>query len=98
MVGSGGMYSNIEDMLRWARNYERPAIGDGLLKTLQTPGKLIDGRPTPGGYALGMIERAGTYSHSGGANGYSTYFLRVPAAGVTVVCLCNRGGAPAGRM
>lgn len=98
VVGSGGMYSNIEDMLRWARNYERPSVGEGLLGALQKPGKLLDGRPTPGGYALGMIERDGTYSHSGGAIGYSTYFLRIPAAGVTVVCLCNRGAAPVAKL
>ena len=53
----------------------------------------LDGRPTPGGYALGLIERDGTYSHGGGAVGYSTYFLRVPKSEVTVICLCNIGGA-----
>ncbi|MGN6985880.1 hypothetical protein ACTHSL_13700, partial [Neisseria sp. P0008.S010] len=67
VIGSGGMYSNIEDMLRWARNYEKPVLGAALLKTLQTPGKLVDGSRTPGGYALGMIERDDMYFHSGGA-------------------------------
>jgi CubicO group peptidase (beta-lactamase class C family) len=94
LIGSGGMYSTVEDMLRWARNFEKPVVGAALLSTLQTPGKLADGRPTPGGYALGLIERDGTYSHSGGAAGYSTHFLRVPKSEVTVVCLCNMGGAP----
>jgi len=92
VIGSGGMYSTIEDMLRWARNFEKPLVGEGLLKTLQTPGTLLDGSRTPGGYALGMIERDGTYSHSGGATGYSTFLLRVPKSEVTVVCLCNIGG------
>ncbi|MBL8237128.1 MAG: beta-lactamase family protein [Bryobacterales bacterium] len=98
LIGSGGMYSNIEDMLRWARNFEKPVIGAALLSALQTPGKLADGRRTPGGYALGIIEKDGTYSHSGGAVGYSTYFLRVPKSGLTVVCLCNVGGAPVARL
>jgi len=93
VIGSGGMYSNIEDMMKWARNYEKPVVGAGVLQALQTPGKLVDGQRTPGGYALGMIERDGTYSHSGGASGYSTFLLRVPKHGVTVVCLCNIGGA-----
>ncbi|MFN0104578.1 MAG: serine hydrolase domain-containing protein [Bryobacteraceae bacterium] len=98
LIGSGGMYSNVEDMLRWARNFEKPMVGANLLKTLQIPGKLVDGRPTPGGYALGMIERNGTYSHSGGAVGYSTYFLRVPKSEATVVCLCNIGGTPVAQL
>lgn len=98
VIGSGGMYSNIEDMLRWARNYEKPVVGAALLKTLQTPGKLVDGRRTPGGYALGMIERDDTYFHSGGAIGYSTFILRVPKQKVTVVCLCNIGSAPVERL
>ncbi len=98
LIGSGGMYSNIEDMLRWARNFEKPVVGGESLAALQTPGRLVDGRRTPGGYALGMIERDGTYSHSGGAVGYSTYFLRVPKSVLTVVCLCNIGGAPVARL
>lgn len=93
MIGSGGMYSNIEDMLKWARNYEQPVVGAELLKPLQTPGKLLDGRRTPGGYALGMIERNGTYFHTGAAVGYSTILLRVPKEELTVVCLCNVGSA-----
>ncbi|MBM3788423.1 MAG: beta-lactamase family protein [Acidobacteria bacterium] len=94
LVGSGGMYSNIDDMLKWARNFDEKTVAGGLLEPLYMPGKLADGRPTPGGYALGMINKDGTISHAGGASGYSTFFLRVPAANVTVVCLCNLGGAP----
>ncbi|HEU0121171.1 MAG TPA: serine hydrolase domain-containing protein [Bryobacteraceae bacterium] len=93
VTGSGGLYSNIEDMLRWARNFEEPVVGKELLTRLQTPGHLADGRPTPGGYALGIIKRDGTYSHSGGANGYSTFFLRVPERRLTIICLCNIGAA-----
>lgn len=98
LIGSGGMYSNIEDMLRWARNFEKPVIGETLLATLQTPGKLVDGRPTPGGYALGIIERKNAYFHTGGAAGYSTVILRVPKSELTVVCLCNVGNVGAAEM
>ena len=98
LVGSGGMYSNIPDMLRWARNFDQPVIAGDLLATLQTPGKLNDGRRTPSGYALGIREADGTYSHGGAASGYSTFFLRVPKQELTVVCLCNIGGAPVARL
>jgi CubicO group peptidase (beta-lactamase class C family) len=98
VIGSGGMYSNIEDMLRWARNFEKPVVGGELLKALQTPGKLVDGRPTPGGYALGMIDKNGAIFHTGGAVGYSTLILRVPKEELTVLCLCNVGGVPIERL
>lgn len=98
VIGSGGLYSNIEDMLRWGRNFEQPVVGQGQLIALQTAGKMLDGRPNPSGYALGLIAKDGTYSHSGAALGYSTFFLRVPKHAVTVVCLCNQGGAPVARL
>ena len=98
VIGSGGMYSNIEDMLRWARNFEKPVVGAALLNTLQTPGKLVDGHPTPGGYALGIINHAGVILHTGGAVGYSTLLLRVPKEELTVLCLCNIGSASVERL
>jgi CubicO group peptidase (beta-lactamase class C family) len=94
LIGSGGMYSNVEDMLKWARNFDAPAVAAPLLPALGTPGRLNDGRRTPTGYALGLRENEGTYSHSGAAAGYSTHFLRIPAARLSVVCLCNAGGTP----
>lgn len=98
VIGSGGMYSTVLDTLLWARNFEKPVIGGEEFAALQTPGKLTDGRPTPGGYALGMVARDGVYSHSGGATGYSTFLLRIPAKQLAVVCLCNHGGVPAGEL
>lgn len=98
LVGSGGMYSNIEDMLKWARNFDEQTVGKGLFDKLTTPATLTDGRPTPGGYALGIINKDGTLSHSGGASGYSTYLLRIPEKKLTVVCLCNLGGTPVARL
>lgn len=93
IVGSGGLYSNIQDMLKWARNFEAPTVGAALLERLQTPGHLISGVETPGGYALGITrqKRGGltVISHSGGATGYTTHFLRVPEKGLAVITLCN---------
>jgi hypothetical protein len=65
---------------------------------LQSPGTLTDGRTTPGGYALGIIAKDGTLSHSGGATGYRTYFLRIPSHKTTVITLCNAGNANSARL
>jgi hypothetical protein len=47
---------------------------------------------------LGLIAKDGTIGHSGASVGYSTFFLRVPEKRLTVVCLCNVGGAPVARL
>ncbi|MFN7919651.1 MAG: serine hydrolase domain-containing protein [Bryobacteraceae bacterium] len=97
IAGSGGLYSNIEDMLVWARNFEAPKIGGPLFEALMRPGKLNDGRALPRGYALGLehevVDGLTRISHSGGAIGYRTFFLRVPERKLSVVVLCNDGGA-----
>jgi CubicO group peptidase (beta-lactamase class C family) len=98
LIGSGGMYSNVEDMLKWARNFDSPSVAAALLPALGAPGRLNDGRRTPTGYALGLRENEGTYSHSGAATGYSTHFLRIPAERLSVVCLCNAGGVPVAQL
>jgi CubicO group peptidase (beta-lactamase class C family) len=99
--GDGGIYSTVEDMLRWAAAFEKPEFAP-LLSRMQTPGTLIDGRAIANGYGMGLTQRAyrglQTVSHSGGGGGYSTFFLRAPAEKLTVVTLCNNGGAGAGRL
>ncbi len=97
IVGSGGLYSNIEDMLRWASNFEEPKAAGSSLGALQTPGHLNDGTETPRGYALGLMRDTigglTRISHAGGATGYRTFFLRFPTKKLTVVTLCNAGDA-----
>lgn len=95
VVGDGGMYSTVDDMLQWATAFERPEFAP-LLSRMQTPGTLDDGRVIANGYGMGLIQ--GAYrglpivSHGGGLAGYRTHFLRVPAEKLAVVVLCNNGG------
>lgn len=93
IAGSGGLYSNIDDMLKWAHNYDEPKAGGALLARLQTPGRLDTGEETPGGYAMGIMrQKRGDLTligHSGAATGYTTHFLRVPEKRLAVITLCN---------
>jgi CubicO group peptidase (beta-lactamase class C family) len=101
VVGDGGMYSTVDDMLRWAAAFERPEFAP-LLSRMQTPGTLGDGRAIGNGYGMGLGQ--GTYrglqtvSHGGALAGYRTSFLRLPSEKLTVVTLCNNATANAGRL
>lgn len=101
VVGDGGMYSSVDDMLRWAAAFEHPDFAP-LLSRMHTPGTLGDGSRIANGYGMGLS--AGSYrgvptvSHGGALAGYRTSFLRLPGAGLSVVTLCNNGTANAGRL
>lgn len=93
VTGSGGVYSNVDDLLKWARHLLETAP---VLAALSTPGKLRDGRETPTGYALGLrrtrLGEALEISHGGSAPGYRTYFALYPERRLAVVVLCNGDG------
>jgi CubicO group peptidase (beta-lactamase class C family) len=92
VVGDGGLYSSVDDMMRWSAAWWRPEFAP-LLERMGTPGKLGDGTPIPNGYGMGLGR--GTYrglettSHGGALVGYRTYLLRLPAQDLTIVTLCN---------
>ena len=96
VVGDGGLYSTVEDLLRWATAFERPEFAPLLLR-MQTPGTLDDGRAIANGYGMGLLRGAYrgllTVSHSGGLAGYRAQFLRLPAERLAIVTLCNTGAA-----
>lgn len=102
VVGDGGLYSTVEDMLKWNANFESPAVGAGALVVMQTPGKLRDGSAIASGYGMGLAKGAyrglETVSHGGGLQGYRTYFLRFPAQKLGVVVLCNNATANPARL
>jgi CubicO group peptidase (beta-lactamase class C family) len=96
IVGGGGLTSSVDDMLLWDRNFYANRLGKGtLLKELQTPGVLNNGRQIS--YALGL--ELGTYrglpvvEHTGALYGYLTEILRFPEQRFTVVNLCNVSNA-----
>ena len=94
LVGSGGLYSNIEDMAKWDANFNDNRLGKGgppLIQKMLEEGSLNDGESA--GYAFGL--KNGTYrgletvSHGGSLAGYRTYFLRFPSQQVSIVLLSN---------
>ena len=94
LVGSGGMFTCVEDFLPWDRNFYDNQLGkknQGLIKKMVTSEKLNNGDDA--GYALALVP--GTYrgleiiEHSGSLGGYRTHYLRFPGQRFSVVILSN---------
>jgi CubicO group peptidase (beta-lactamase class C family) len=93
-VGDGGLWSTVEDMARWAGNFDSGVAGgrEFLARQLE-PGVLATGDTL--NYAAGLaIDRYKTIpvvEHAGGFMGYRTEFLRFPEQRLAFVALCNKG-------
>jgi CubicO group peptidase (beta-lactamase class C family) len=98
VVGDGGIYSTVEDLVKWDANFETGWVGgaDGIA-LLQSPGHLNDGQPIQ--YALaqtiGQFHGIKTFSHGGLYGGYRSALLRFPEKNLSVITLCNTSAASA---
>ena len=100
MIGDGGVYTSIDDMVHWVTALEQDGIRSGLTPILETRGVLNSGEEIS--YALGQShgEHRGlaTIGHGGSWVGFRADVLRFPPQGTSIVTLCNRADAsPSGR-
>jgi CubicO group peptidase (beta-lactamase class C family) len=95
VVGDGGMYASLDDMLAWTRNLLSPRIGVEAIDLLRSPVKLANGISTRYGMGLGVGAHRGlaTLEHGGGMAGYRTHLLAYPSERLGVVVLCNDAAA-----
>ncbi|MFI5095002.1 MAG: serine hydrolase domain-containing protein [Candidatus Acidiferrales bacterium] len=96
IVGSGGLMSNVDDLLLWDRNFYSNKVGKGtLVRELETHGFLNNGHLINYGLGLWLGEYRGlkTVEHSGGTFGYRTELLRFPEQRFSVITLCNVANA-----
>jgi D-aminopeptidase len=92
LAGEGGVWSTLDDLIRWERNFSRPVVGgERLLRRLGEVQLLNDGRPSE--YALGLrrglVGGRAWEGHSGGWEGYRSFRLRLPAEEIGIVVLAN---------
>ncbi len=93
-TGDGAVYTTIEDLFLWDRNFYEPRVGTAaILAQMQTPGTLQNGKSISYGLGLVMRDFRGlkTVSHGGSWAGYRAELLRFPADELSVACLCNLG-------
>jgi CubicO group peptidase (beta-lactamase class C family) len=99
--GADNMYSSVEDLAHWDRNFDTPTVGGAALmaRMLSRP-TLPTGDTIP--YAYGL--RLGTYrglrtvSRRGHPPGTYAVFLRFPDQRFTVATLCNSDALEAPRL
>jgi CubicO group peptidase (beta-lactamase class C family) len=98
VVGDGGVYSTVEDLVKWDANFETGKVGGRAgVALLETPGTAsgTDRIPYALGLTVGAYRGLHTVSHSGAYGGYRTAFVRFPDQRLTVITLCNVASAPA---
>lgn len=94
LVGSGGLYSTVEDLFLWDQNLYNNKIGtrgQAFVDDMLTNGKYKDGSDVDYAFALVNGEYKGlrTISHSGALGGYRAYFVQFPDQQFSVIILSN---------
>lgn len=93
-VGSGGIYSTVEDLALWDKNFYNNRLGKGspqLMERILVRGVLNDGEELDYAFGLTVQDYKGVkkIGHSGGYGGYSAEFIRFPEHAFTIICLSN---------
>lgn len=95
-VGSGGVYTTVEDLARWDESFYTAKVGGKeWIEQLQTPGTLNSGAKHDYAFGLGIDEDRGLRRiwHNGGLAGYAATYHRYPGERFSVVTLCNTTSA-----
>lgn len=98
LVGSGGVYSTIEDLYLWDQNFYNNKLGKGgqeIIHKMHEEGLLNNGESTGYAFALqnGTYKGLKTVSHGGALAGYRAGLIRFPEEKFSVIILANRSDA-----
>lgn len=94
LSGAGQVWSTLEDLALWERNYWHNVLGKGdpeFMQRISRPFALDDGTPTGYGYGQFVTTRKGYEAvyHEGGAPGINTVIYRIPDRRLSVIILAN---------
>jgi CubicO group peptidase (beta-lactamase class C family) len=98
VLGDGGVYSSVHDLLLWDAAMDRHALVDEpTQRAMWTPAWLNDGSSSRYGFGWFVDNVPGgiAVSHHGETMGFTNFILKYPSRSLTVIVLTNRtGGAP----
>jgi CubicO group peptidase (beta-lactamase class C family) len=91
-VGSGGLFTSVEDLFLWDQNFYHHRVGGkDVMEIIHTKGKLNNGQELDYAFALRISSYKGlkTVDHGGALGGYRSYMVRFPEQNFSVICLSN---------
>lgn len=94
VIGDLGVFTTIEDFLKWDRNFYDNKLGkdtQNLINMMLTQGKLNNGEVLPYAFGLRISQYGGlrTISHGGSAVGYQAQYMQFPDQRFSIVILSN---------
>ena len=98
LVGSGGVYSSIENLYLWDQNFYNNKLGKGgqsIVNEMYSSGYLNNGTKTGSatGLVMGKYKGLRQILHGGSHGGFKAQLLRFPEQNFSVVILANRSDA-----
>ena len=96
MVGDGGIFTTIDDLLKWDRNFDdRRVGGEAVMEAMLKLEKLNDGtlQNYAGGLRITRYKGLETVQHGGAFVGFRAGMMRFPEENLSAYCLCNFGEA-----
>ena len=103
LVGSGGIYTTVEDLAKWDQNFYHNKLGKGgqaLIARVLTKSRFNNGQEHFYAFGLGVNQYRGEQinDHSGSFIGYRTELLRFPEHRFSVIVLSNVPTAEADKL
>ena len=92
MVGDGGVFTNIDDLLKWDRNFDTKTLGgEAVMKEMLTHGELNGGiaQDYAGGLRVASYRGLDSVGHGGSFVGFRAGMIRFPEEKLSAYCLCN---------
>jgi len=94
LVGSGGVYTNVEDLYLWDQNFYKNKLGTGgaaIIEKMHEDGVLNNGESAGYAFALqnDIYRGLKTVSHGGSLAGYRAQLMRFPDQKFSVIILAN---------
>jgi CubicO group peptidase (beta-lactamase class C family) len=94
LVGSGGVYSSVEDLYKWDQNFYDNSLGESsqaIIDTMLCNGRFSNGDEVNYAFALsnGSYKGAWVVEHGGALGGYRSQLIRLPDYKFSVAILSN---------
>ena len=94
LVGDGGVYTTLEDLIKWDQNFFNNQLGAGsaqLVERMKFIEPYCDG--SVGSYAFAQtytrLPYGNSWSHGGGGGGYRTFYERFEEDNISFIALSN---------